>query len=432
MERAVVVYPCGTDQGVSHHERLLISSVAAMIADLQGWSFAGEYEAGVRFAARPYFVPYRTLIGLELASRLGIEGPEDLFGGVVPYEFLGTKAISHGLVRPDAHRPPGWSEAFSEAVRGAVLPGYTVFSLADARLAGDRLLGDGAVRVKETVGAGGGGQRVARTAAELECVLDGLDPAVVARVGLVLERNLDDVATFSVGEVRVGDLGACYHGVQRETVNNRGQPWYGGSDLVVYRGGLEQLPDHDLPADVRLAVSQAITYDRATKHYPGLIASRRNYDAGRGVDSRGVPLSGVFEQSWRTGGASGPEIAALRAFRDDPALQTVTASAFVTFGEDSAAPAGAIVHFAGVDPDFGPLRIYTVLTGRGEEPGRARRPDAPGRSAPSPRARGPARRGHRRRGRRRGSPAAGSAGPAPGPAARTAPAGRSRLRRRAE
>src|SRR5690606_35492648 len=40
-----------------------------------------------------YYLPVRTLT-LEQARSLGIEGPADLYGGVVPYEFLAYKCVT--------------------------------------------------------------------------------------------------------------------------------------------------------------------------------------------------------------------------------------------------------------------------------------------------------------------------------------------------
>ena len=82
-----------------------------------------------------YFVPSCTLNGDEAAA-LGIHGPDDLFGGVVPHAFVATKAISHPLVAPDAAALPGWNPAFAARVGDAVLDGYTAFNPDDARRAG--------------------------------------------------------------------------------------------------------------------------------------------------------------------------------------------------------------------------------------------------------------------------------------------------------
>ncbi|MBI2203760.1 MAG: DUF3182 family protein [Candidatus Rokubacteria bacterium] len=62
------------------------------------------------------------------AARLGIRTAGDLFGGIVPFPFVGTKAITHALVSPQAERPTGWSEAFSARTASVVLPGSRIRS----------------------------------------------------------------------------------------------------------------------------------------------------------------------------------------------------------------------------------------------------------------------------------------------------------------
>ena len=66
--------------------------------------------------------------------------------------------------------------------------------------------------------------------------MDHLDPSDLAQHGLALERNLDDITTYSVGQVRRDDLTGTYCGTQRATPDNAGATVYGGSDLLVVRG----------------------------------------------------------------------------------------------------------------------------------------------------------------------------------------------------
>jgi hypothetical protein len=92
-----------------------------------------------------------------------------------------------------------------------------------------------------------------------------------------------------------------------------------------------------------------------------MFASRRNYDVLRGRDARGRWHCGVLEQSWRMGGASGPEVAALAAFHADPGLRAVHARSTEAYDADAPVPEGAIVHFRGVDSRAGPLTKYTLV-----------------------------------------------------------------------
>ena len=96
-----------------------------------------------------------------------------------------------------------------------------------------------------------------------------------------------------------------------------------------------------------------------------MFASRCNYDVAQGVNGRGQWRLGVLEQSWRMGGATGAEIAALEAFRADNALQVVRASTFEIYGESQAPPPHATVYFRGVDKRVGLLTKYTVVEAHG-------------------------------------------------------------------
>src|SRR4029450_12044887 len=97
-------------------------------------------------------------------------------------------------------------------------------------------------------------------------------------------------------------------------------------------------------------------YDEAALAcYPGLYASRRNYDVARGKGADGATRVGVLEQSWRVGGASGAEVRAMRAFLDDATLARVRASTVEMYGPDPAVPPGAFVYFRGIDTHGTPL-----------------------------------------------------------------------------
>jgi hypothetical protein len=342
------------------HERITRAAVAKRLAALTGFDYAGEYDPSARYHGRVYFVPGDTLVGPQ-AARVGITGEHDLFGGVVPSPFVATKVITHPLVEPGANAPEGWSDTFSHHVQSAVLEGYSVFTAEQALAAGERLLEHGPIRLKPVHATAGRGQRVIRSLTELAEALVTIDPAELAGAGLVLEENLTAVTTYSVGQVRVADLTATYYGSQRLTTDSAGEEVYGGSDLVVMRGDFDALVRLPLSESIRTAVEQARIYDAATSVFPGLFASRRNYDVAQGTNARGQWRSGVLEQSWRVGGATGAEIAALESFRTDPALQVVRASTFEVYGESQTPPPQATVYFRGVDEHVGWLTKYAVV-----------------------------------------------------------------------
>ncbi len=340
------------------HEASTRSEIARRLAAFTGFTYEGEYDPLRGYASTPYFVPHDTLT-TETAARIGVRNDSDLFGAVVPHPFVATKTITHRLVDDRAPSPRGWSAEFPRRVADVVLEGFSAFTKRDALLAGCRLLEGGAVRVKPATGLAGLGQFTVHGLMELVHALDEIDAEEMARSGVVVERNLVDVTTYSVGEVRVAEFVGAYYGTQCLTTNNRGAEVYGGSDITMARGGFDALRALRLPEDIRLAIRQARAYDLAAGEcFAGFYASRRNYDVAQGRDATGRRRSGVLEQSWRLGGASGAEIVALEALKANPSLHTVRAMTCEVYGEAPVLPENAVVYFSGRDPNVGPLTKY--------------------------------------------------------------------------
>jgi len=353
----VVLYGSSSPKPVSYFVQRN-EAYGRWVAKLLHGQFAGNCDPQTRYEEPVYYIPARTLVmSVEEAHTLGITSPEDLMGGIVPAGYVGTKAITHGLIAEDAHRPHGWSQAFTDAVKDIVLPGFSVFSVGDALQAGIHLLKDGNVRFKPASGRSGRDQAVIVSRKDLVHHVSRMDPQELQTYGLVLERNLRDICTLSVGTLLLDGQYISYYGTQRMTLNNQGTVEYEGSDLLFIRGPLEHLLQLDVPDNIHLAMEQAITYDAALGHYPGVIASRRNYDVGQGHDRDGNLLSGVLEQSWRIGGATGAELCAFECFQNDPNITAVEASTYCVFGWDAQLPPQAIVQFDGADTRYGPMKV---------------------------------------------------------------------------
>jgi len=344
--------------GASAHEVASHRALAGKLAELLECPCATDYEPADDAAANPpgkvYYVPAMTL-GTAAAARLGIAGEADLYGGVVPYDFIASKAITHPL--PDdaqVDAPPGWSRDLGRRMQDIALAGYTVFSADDALRAGLLLLRDGPVRLKPVEATAGRGQRKVVDEAELREALRDQDPNETARCGLVLEEHLEEVVTYSVGTVRLPGMAASYIGTQQLTRDNAGNPVYGGSDMLFVRGGFEALAEQHWPAALRRAIELARRYDAAVQAcYPGFFASRRNYDVAEGLGAAGDCRRGVLEQSWRAGGASMAEVCALEALRGDPARQRVRARTTESYGEDDERPPEATLVYDDDDPEVG-------------------------------------------------------------------------------
>lgn len=343
------------------HDAVSRVNVARRLAAFLGYGFGVAYDGTERQRDR-YFVPGDALVAQE-ARQLGVRGPHDLFGGVVPQAFVATKSIVHPLGSPDAVMPPGWSPGFASAVRPVVLDGETAFCRADAIASIDRMLRGGVVRLKRATGIGGRGQFVVRSVEEGRAALASVDDDELAMFGIVVEQNLRDVTTFSVGQVEVGGLRASYWGTQRTVRNHAGHEVYGGSTLHVARGDFADLLALAMPDDARRAVEQSWCFDEAAAaHYPGFMASRRNYDVAFGRDSEGGLRSGVLEQSWRIGGASAAEVLALEALRAHPQGREVCARTVESYAEEPV-PDRAFVYYDGDDGRGGRLRKFACVEG---------------------------------------------------------------------
>lgn len=343
-----------TDGPGSAHETQVRSHLAGQLAGLLNLPFKGVRTGRSLIDPGLYVIPDATLV----APQPGIHTERDLFGGLVAHPFMASKAISHPLIDADASAPIGWTDQFMQLAGDVVLPGFSAFALDDARRAGELLLREGPVRGKEVMARAGRGQRVICTLAELDTWLAGLDAATVAQEGLVLERNLDDVRTYSVGQVRVGGQVASYFGQQHLTTANDGAAVYGGSELWLVRGDYDALLQQITDPLTGQLIDQARRYEQAAERaFPGFLASRRNYDVALGRDSAGRQCTGVLEQSWRIGGASSAEIHGLVALAADPSLQRLCASSWEAYGEAPDVPEGVTVLHQGDAPATGPITI---------------------------------------------------------------------------
>ncbi len=341
------------------HDRASRATLLARISALLDQPLLEAVDAAQASGMTALLVPGDAL-ETDDANEAGIFDRGDILGGVVPAMFIGTKSITHGLVDDDAARPPEWSVKMARLMGDAALPGYTAFTHADAARAGRLLLAKGPVRIKDVCGKAGLGQEVVRDAAALDAALGREDADALADYGIVLEENLTDVVTYSVGVTELGGQMISYWGTQNLTTDHKGREVYGGSDLHVVRGGFDALLALDLPDHLARAVRCAAIFDGAAHAaYPDIILTRRNYDVIEGTDAQGARRIGVLEQSWRVGGASGAEIAALEAFQAEADTAEVRCSTVEVY-DLVTPPVGATIYYQGVDPVVGAMTKYAM------------------------------------------------------------------------
>lgn len=362
--RHVMIYSTQSSVLNNEHDRASRSELGRRIARLGQATFA-DHDTSIdsQLVDAPpdtLFIPTGT-IDLFTARQLGIRDESQIYGGIVPFPFVGSKVITHPTFHDDDAIPAGWCSELGPALARHVLSGWSAFSLEAVRAASLDMLECTSIRLKEVEATAGLGQFVVNSVLELDEVIAQLDKAAISSSGVVIEENLDDVVTYSVGTTRLFGEVISYWGTQRLTTNNSGATVYGGSTLHVVRGGFEQLAELGLADDLQQGIDKAIAYDAiVSRFYPDLLASRRNYDVAAGVNSYGERRIGVLEQSWRAGGASGAEIAALEALARNPGRLAVTCATMEIYGEVDAAPEGSILYYSGVDPVAGPMSKYAM------------------------------------------------------------------------
>ncbi len=113
---------------------------------------------------------------------------------------------------------------------------------------------------------------------------------------------------------------------------------------------------------MRLAIDQARLYhDAVVECFDGFFTSRLNYDVARGRGPLGQWRSGVLEQSWRVGGATGAELAALELFRDQPERERAHVRCVEAYGDAAVLPPDAAIYYRGDVPEVGMLTKYTLV-----------------------------------------------------------------------
>lgn len=292
-----------------------------------------------------YHVPHAALTK-DVSEQMGIATHDDLFGGVVEVRPHRDKAILHPKVH-DSDQKSNWhSSQFARLVSSAVLPGFSTFSISDAERAFHELAGQGyGVRCKDPTRDGSGGQWEIRDSNHLGEILRWLPAGQIREHGIVLEPNLIDPQTFSVGQIYLNGNFYSYFGQQETTTSPKGNPTYGGTTLTMVRGDFSKLSQIVPSPELRLAVQQACTvYDAYSIYNP--IVSRANFDVIQGQTANGENLSGVVDQSLRIGGASPAEVMAIEALNTHTDATQVTARVTIRWNpEQNPVAPGEVLFF---------------------------------------------------------------------------------------
>ncbi|KXF79148.1 hypothetical protein ATN84_05300 [Paramesorhizobium deserti] len=348
----------------SPHKLATLVSLGRRIAEIKGCAFLeAASPAAFGMMADCYYVPLETIALEECIGREAVFGCHDLFGGIVPHAFMATKVITHPLAADATHAPESWRNEFCDRVQGIVLEGFSVFTAKDLIRAAEHLLSKGRVRIKSALADGGHGQTVIADKKTLHGFVDLLEPTKLTG-GYVVEEDMEEVTTYSVGQVVIDDISISYFGTQRTTTDNRNRPAYGGTRFCAVRGNWSDLTDWLKDAAAKRIVRAGKLYDDLAQDVLQLVASRKNYDVLVGTDSRGKRKIGVLEQSWRLGGATSAELLALEALKETPSLAAVEASSYEVYGRTEPSTRADLICFAGEDPQEGPMTKYARLEAR--------------------------------------------------------------------
>lgn len=346
------------------HKQVALANIGRKLANLKQCAFIDDPKFNEwSNCSGFYYLPSRTLSLDQAPAHVADWTVHDLLGGIVAHAFISTKLISHPLFEPEAVAPHGWSQDFPAQIRNYVLPGFSVFSADEFITAGQLLLEAGPLRVKAAYAEGGSDQCVLTNVKELVALCDQL-PAEALTRGYVLEENLADTRTYSVGQLWSDGHLISYFGEQRLTKDNNGHETYGGTTLEAVPGDWNALQQHIADPAATQIILAACEYDRCAHDILHITSSRRNYDVITGTDARGQVKTAVLEQSWRAGGATAAELLALEALTQDPSLVAVRAASYEMFGGMEFDDADIFISFRGDDPNEGPMTKYAKLEAR--------------------------------------------------------------------
>jgi hypothetical protein len=257
-----------------------------------------------------YEVLART-ITREQAKTLGIDSPDDFYGGVVDHLQHIEKSALHACL---GKCPSHYSNGFASEIQDAVLPGYSFFDEEGAEEAVNKLSGRfESLRLKLPMNSDGHGQYVVTKREEVLGIINNLDPEIMMNFGAVLEPHLFDVQTISIGEF-FGEYSFIAH--QIDDIAEDGRNRYKGANVEVYPRQLSSLGNN-----YKMDLLQVFLAEKAIKVHNAYslldpMFSRVSYDLLVGRDKNGVVYGGVTDVTARVGGTC-PALMLVQEFMSD-------------------------------------------------------------------------------------------------------------------
>ncbi len=277
-----------------------------------------------------YVVTSKTMTKQDALNRFGINSTSDFYGLAVNDINEVGKAILHPA--PGEITPQFYNPRFADRARHLVLPGFACFSTSDAQSAFAHYEGNGfGLRFKVANESDGNGQFKVDDASHLQHLLEEQRQALTE--GIVLEANLHDPTTISVGYAQLGDQRYSFIAHQKNTPPNaEGQSKYLGAKVTAVRGSMEIfLSDQDMTLNDRLAVLKAVEFNRLYQQTFHPIASRLSYDVVLGLDDHGDILSGITDITGRVGGTCPALMLACMEFNQNPEITKINSEVTLNY-----------------------------------------------------------------------------------------------------
>jgi len=259
----------------------------------------------------------------EIAREFNISSPEDFYGVVVDHLQQVEKSVFYPVVGTSF--PGHYSTKFSKQVRDSVLKGYSFFDLEGALAAHQKLSYFGKLRLKLLPNSDGHGQFKITTDDEFREILNKVDENKLAEFGAVIEPNLFEANTTSVGEIRLGDDVYSFLAFQKDDIASEdGRNRYMGADLITIRGTMENLLDLNEAGLVLDQVKKAVSFHQAYSYFKPVI-SRISYDVLCGTDFKGDVQIGVTDITARLGGSCPAVMLGVKVLDSDFTTEAVRA-----------------------------------------------------------------------------------------------------------
>ena len=122
--REVVTYAVGNSGAPDGHEACTRAEIARRLAAVAGFDYAGEYDPGVRYDARPYFVPSAHVDACRRCQPAHRRAPAICSAAWCPPRSSPRRRSPIHWSTTGHLAPRGWSTEFPRQVADSVLPGF--------------------------------------------------------------------------------------------------------------------------------------------------------------------------------------------------------------------------------------------------------------------------------------------------------------------